>query len=689
MTQPAASANPFFATWTTPDGVPPFDRIAPEHFRDAYAGALKEHEAEVAAIAADAAPPSFDNTIAALERSGRALERVGNTFHLLAGAHTNDALLEIERELSPQIARHWNKIHTNTALFRRIDTVMREADSLGLDREQKRVTERYHTSFRRSGAALDGAAKQRLTQIIERLAELGTAFSQNVLADEQAFTLRLDGEADLAGLPDFMREAMRSEARDRGLDGYAVTLSRSSVEPFLQFSDRRDLREKVFRGFIMRGDNGGVTDNKAIIAEMVRLRAERARLLGYDDFAHYRLDDAMARTPAAARGLLDAVWAPARSRALADRDAMQALIQEEGGNFKLEPWDWRYYAEKLRHRLCDIDETAIKPYLNLDRLIEAAFYTAGRLFGLTFTLRTDVPTWHPDVRVWQVRGADGNKVGLFFGDYFARPSKRSGAWMTSLRDQERLCGDISPLIINVCNFAKAPDGEPTLLSFEDARTLFHEFGHALHGLLSSVTYPTISGTNVATDFVELPSQLYEHWLEQPEVLRRFARHYRTGEPMPEQLLQRLIAARNFNKGFATVEYIACAAVDLDFHSLSQPQEIESTAFEAQALARIGMPEEIAMRHRPPHFAHIFSGGGYAAAYYSYMWSEVLDADAFAAFEETGDIFDPATAKRLREAIYAAGGSQEPAEAYKAFRGRLPSADALLRKRGFAEPATTN
>ncbi|MGB7036534.1 MAG: M3 family metallopeptidase [Xanthobacteraceae bacterium] len=679
------AANPFFEAWNTPDGVPPFDRIAPEHFRDAYARALAEHDAEIAAIASAAAAPTFDNTIAALELSGRALERVGNVFWLLAGAHTNDALLELEREISPQIALHWNKIHTNAALYRRIDTVMREAGSLGLDREQKRVTERYHTSFRRAGAALDEAAKKRLGEIIGRLAELGTSFSQNVLADEQAFVLALTDEAELAGLPDFMRDAMRAEARDRGLAGYAVTLSRSSVEPFLQFADRRDLREKIFLGFNMRGDNGGPTDNKAIIAETVQLRTERARLLGYDDFAHYRLDDAMAKTPQAARQLLDAVWAPARARALADRDAMQALIQEEGGNFKLAPWDWRYYAEKLRHRQCEFDESAIKPYLNLDRMIEAAFYTAERLFGLSFK-RSHVPTWHPDVRAFEVRSADGRQVGLFFGDYFARSSKRSGAWMTSLRDQERLSGEVRPLIVNVCNFTKAADGEPTLLSFEDARTLFHEFGHALHGLLSSVTYPTIAGTNVATDFVELPSQLYEHWLEQPEVLRRFARHYQTGAPMPDDLLQRLLAARNFNKGFATVEYIACAVVDLDFHSLTEPRQIDTTAFEAKALSGIGMPHEITMRHRPPHFAHIFSGGGYAAGYYSYMWSEVLDADAFEAFEETGDIFHPATARRLRECIYGAGGSQEPADAYKAFRGRLPSAEALLRKRGFAAAA---
>jgi peptidyl-dipeptidase Dcp len=465
-----------------------------------------------------------------------------------------------------------------------------------------------------------------------------------------------------------------------------VTLSRSSVEPFLQFAQRRDLREKVFRAFASRGDNGGATDNKAIIAELVRLRAERARLLGYADFAHYRLDDAMAKTPAAVRGLLDTVWSRARKRALADRDAMQALVREEGGNFALAAWDWRYYAEKLRQRRCDFDAAAIKPYLSLERMIEAAFYTAERLFGVTFVPCTDVPVWHPDVRVWEVRGAGGDKIGLFFGDYFARPSKQSGAWMTSLRDQEKLAGDIRPLIANVCNFAKAAEGEPTLLGFDDARTLFHEFGHALHGLLSAVTYPMISGTSVATDFVELPSQLYEHWLEQPQVLRRFARHYRTGEPMPEDLLQRLVAARNFDQGFATVEYVASAIVDLDLHSLASPETIDPAAFESEALARIGMPEEIAMRHRPPHFAHIFAGGGYAAAYYSYMWSEVLDADAFAAFQETGDIFDPATAKRLHETIYAAGGSRDSAEAYKAFRGRLPSADALLAKRGLADPA---
>jgi len=689
----APGNNPLLEEWTASAGVPPFFRIGAEHFLPAYAQALAEHVAEIAAIAADPAPPTFGNTIAALELSGRTLDRIDNVFHLLAGAHTDDALLEVERAIAPRIARHWNQIHTNSALFRRIDTVMRGADKLELDAEQKRVVERYYTSFRRAGAALGDVAKRRLAEIMERLAALGTAFSQNVLADEQAFALRLEGEAALAGLPDFIRESLRSEGNERGLDGYAVTLSRSTVEPFLQFSDRRDLREKVFRGFVMRGDNGGSTDNKAIIAEMVRLRAERAQLLGYADFAHYRLDDAMAKTPAAVRGLLEVVWHPARVSALAHRDAMQALIQEDGSNFKLEPWDWRYYSEKLRQRVCDFDETAIKPYLSVDRMIEAAFYAAGRLFGLTFTPRPEVAVWHPDVRAWQVSGSDGKEIGLFFGDYFARTSKRSGAWMASLRQQQKLGGDITPLVVNVCNFAKAPAGEATLLSFEDARTLFHEFGHALHGLLSSVTYPMIAGTNVATDFVELPSQLFEHWLEQPELLRRFALHYQTGAPMPKQLLTRLLAARNFNKGFATVEYIACAETDLDLHALPPPKPddpaVDARAFEAASLARIGMPDEIVMRHRLPHFAHIFAGGGYAAGYYSYMWSEVLDADAFAAFAETGDIFDPATAKRLRDCVYAAGGRQDPAEAYKAFRGRLPTADALLRKRGLAALAAVN
>jgi peptidyl-dipeptidase Dcp len=681
------SENPLFEQWTVPFGVAPFERIKAEHFSPAFERAFAEHAAEVAAIAADPAAPTFANTIDALELSGDLLTRVGDVFGVISGAHTNDAILEVERELAPIEARHWNKILMDEALFARIDSLYRQGAALDLSAEQRRVLERYHLMHRRAGAALDAAAKARLAEINERLATLGTRFSQNVLADEQEFVLVLEGEDDLAGLPDFVRDAARATAEERDLPGkYVVTTSRSSVEPFLQFSARRDLREKMFRAWIARGDHGGATDNKAIIAEMVKLRAERAHLLGYETFAHYRLDDAMAKTPEAVRGLLDRVWAPARRRALADRDAMRAMARAEGKNFTFAPWDWRYYAEKLRKLRCDVDEAAIKPYLQLDRIIEAAFYTANRLFGLTFERRDGIPVWHPDVRVWEVRDAQGRHRGLFFGDYFARTSKHSGAWMTSLRDREKLAGDIYPLIVNVMNFSKAADGQPTLLSFDDAKTLFHEFGHALHGLLSDVTYPTVSGTHVLTDWVELPSQLYEHWLERPEILSRFAVHCETGAPMPKDLLERLIAARTFNQGFATVEYVASALVDLDIHSQPSVDGFDITTFEQAALARIGMPAEIVMRHRPTHFGHVFSGGGYASAYYSYMWSEVLDADAFAAFEETGDIFDRATAQKLNANVYSAGGARDPAELYTQFRGRLPTPEGLLKRRGLLDNA---
>jgi peptidyl-dipeptidase Dcp len=682
----AGSENPLLAEASL-FGVPPFDRIKPEHFPPAFAHAFAAHAAEVAAIAADPSEPTFANTIVALERGGDALTRVGSVFHVLAGAHTNDAILEIERDLAPQEAKHWNRILMDENLFRRIDALQRRKDQLGLTAEEGRVLDRYHVMFTRAGAALDAAAKARLAEINERLATLGTSFAQNVLADEQGYTLVLEGEDDLAGLPDFVRAAARAAAEERGLaDKHVITTSRSSADPFLQFSARRDLREKIFRAWVARGDGGGATDNKAIIAEMVVLRAERARLLGYPTFAHYRLDDAMAKTPEAVRALLDRVWAPARQHAMEDRDALQSLVQAEGGNFALAPWDWRYYAEKLRKARCDIDEATVKPYFLLERIIEAAFYTANRLFGLTFERRDGIPVWHQDVRVWEVRDAAGRHRGLFFGDYFARASKHSGAWMTTLRDQEKLKGDIRPLVVNVMNFSKAGAGEPTLLSFEDAKTLFHEFGHALHALLSDVTYPMVSGTGVLTDWVELPSQLYEHWLEHPDILRRFALHHRSGEPMPPDLLQRLVAARTFNQGCATVEYVASALIDLDLH-LARPAADESfdiNTFEQSALARIGMPAEIVMRHRPTHFQHVFAGSGYAAAYYSYMWSEVLDADAFSAFEETGDIFDPGTAKKLHDHVYSAGGTRDPAELYTAFRGRLPTPEGLLKRRGLSE-----
>jgi peptidyl-dipeptidase Dcp len=680
MTADSDTKNPLLADWTGPFGLPPLGAIAPEHFRPAFDRALVRHRAEIDAIAGEPAAPSFGNTIEALERAGRDLDRVSNVFFVLAGADTSDAIEAVERDISPLLARHSNILYLDQALYARIAELHRQRDSLGLPPEQARVLDRYHTRFVRAGAALDKPAQDRLAAINERLASLGTQFGQNVLADEKAYALMLE-ETDLAGLPDFARAAARAAAEERDAPGqYAVTLARSSCESFLQFSSRRDLREKVFQAWIKRGENGGTTDNRALIAEMVALRAERAKLLGFETFADYRLDDQMAKTPAAARKLLDEVWGRGRAKAKAERDALQAMIAQEGGNFALAPHDWRYYTEKLRKTKFDLDEAEIKPYFQLDKMIEAAFETARRLFGLTFTPAA-VPLYHPDARAWEVKDKSGAHVGLFIGDYFARASKHSGAWMTSLRDQEKLIGDVRPVILNVCNFSKPAAGEPALLSFDDARTLFHEFGHGLHGLLSNVTYPLLAGTGVSSDFVELPSQLYEHWLEVPEILQKYARHARTNEPMPKALLDRLLATRTFNQGFSTVEYTACALLDLDIHALPGSAKLDVSQFERDNLQRITMPPEIVMRHRLPHFQHLFSGGGYAAGYYSYMWSEVLDADAFEAFQETGNAFDPATAKRLRDYIYSAGNLRDPAEAYKAFRGRLPAVDALLKKRG--------
>lgn len=684
-TAAAEKPNPLLADWTGPLGLPPFGAVRPEHFRPAFDQALAAHRTELDGIAANPAQPSFANTIEALERSGRPLDRVSNLFSVLTGADTGDALEAVERDVSPLLARHSNAMYLDRALFARIANLYQRRATLGLNAEQMRVLDRYHTRFVRAGAALDKPAQDRLAAINERLATLGTQFGQNVLADEKAYALILD-EADLDGLPDFARDAARAAAQERGHPGkYAITLARSSCEGFLQFSARRDLREKVFQAFIKRGENGGPTDNRAPIAEMIKLRAERAALLGYKTYADYRLDDQMAKTPQAARKLLDDVWGRARAKAGIDRDELQKLVAAEGGNFALAPWDWRYYAEKLRKAKYDLDESEIKPYFELDNMVDAAFETARRLFGLTFT-PADVPLYHPDARAWEVKDADGRDVGLFIGDFFARGSKHSGAWMTLLREQEKLIGDIRPIILNVCNFSKPAAGEPALLSFDDARTLFHEFGHGLHGLMSNVTYPLLAGTSVASDFVELPSQLYEHWLEVPEILQKYALHAQTGKPMPKALLDRLLATRTFNQAFAIVEYTSCALVDLDIHAVENPGTLDIDAFERKALDAIQMPAEIVMRHRLPHFQHLFSGGGYAAAYYSYLWSEVLDADAFEAFTETGNAFDPETAKRLRDYIYSAGNLRDASEAYTAFRGRLPSVEPLLKKRGIADAA---
>ncbi|MGH6849393.1 MAG: M3 family metallopeptidase [Methylocella sp.] len=676
--------NPLFEPWTGPFGAPPFDRLKPMHFGQAFEIALGLAQAEIAAIAAGPNPPSFANTVEALERSGRDLTRIRSVFFNLARTDADDEIEAIEREMAPKLARHRSEIFLNDALFRRIEALHARREKLGLDAEQAQVLARYHIAFLRNGGGLPEATKARLAAIDERLATLGAKFGQNVLADEKAYVLVLADGDDLAGLPASLVSAAARTAADRGLQGsHGITLSRSSVEPFLQFSARRDLREKAFRAWAQRGEAGGLTGNRGIASEMVRLRAERARLLGHESFAHFRLADTMAKTPQAALDLLHSVWAPALTRARREEAALEVIAASEGGNCEIAPWDWRYYAEKRMKAEFDIGEAGIKPYLQLDKMIAAAFFTANRLFGLSFSERKDVPLYHPDARSWTVTGRDGQEIALFIGDYFGRPSKRSGAWMSSFREQQKLDGAVRPIVVNVLNFAKAGEGQACLLSFDDARTLFHEFGHALHGMLSDVTYPLISGTNVARDFAEFPSQLYEHWLEEPEVLRRFALHHETNEPIPEALLRSLLAARQFNQGFATVEYTASAMVDLALHLELDAGAIDIVGFEKKQLEQLGMPASIAMRHRTPHFQHVFSGESYAAGYYSYLWSEVLDADGFEAFEERGDIFDPMLANKLHDHIYSPGYRSDPEEAYQAFRGRVAKPGALLRKRGLA------
>ncbi len=680
------STNPLLRDWNTPFGLPPFAEIKPEHFKPAFDEALALHKREIAAIADNPAQPSFANTIDALELAGHRLDQVNGVFWNLANANTSPEIQAIEREISPVLALHGSEIYMDAKLFARVDTLYQQIDELGLSDEQKRVLDLTHKAFIRSGAQLDAPKKARMAEILQRLAKLGTAFGQNVLRDEGDWTLELK-EGDLAGLPDWLLEDARRAAEDRGLAGKRIiTLLRSSIEPFLQFSARRDLRELALKAWASRGEHDGATDNRPLVAEMVRLRAERAQLLGFDTFADYKLDESMAKTPKAVRGLLDAVWTPAKAQAGLEANALAKIAAREGQSGPIAPHDWRYYASKLRKELHDLDEAVLKPYFQLDKIIEAAFETARRLFGVDFTERADLQLYHPDARAWDVADKDGKHVALFIGDYFARPSKHSGAWMNAIRSQKKLGGDVQAIVLNVMNFNKGADGKPALLSFDDARTVFHEFGHGLHGMLSDVTYPLLSGTNVPRDFVEFPSQVYEHWLMQPEILRAYAVHVDTGAPLPEDLLKRLLAARNFNQGFATVEYSSSAIVDLEFHSLRSADNLDPIAFETETLQQIGMPSEILMRHRTPHFTHVFSGDGYSAGYYSYLWSEVLDADGFAAFEEAGDIFDPALAERLKTYVYSAGASRDPEEAYKLFRGRAPTIDALLEKRGLAPKA---
>ena len=678
------TSNPLLDPWTTRFGLPPFDRIEPRHFVPAFEAAMREQRAEVDAIASNPKAPTFANTIAAYDATGRAYSRVGGVFHNLAASETSPALQAIEREMMPRLAAHDTAILLDAKLFARVDALHAQRHALGLDAEQLALLERTYLDFAMAGARLAPKARERAGEIAERIAALTTTFRQNVLHDEATQGLLLRDERDLAGLPAWLREAAREAARQRGEpDGWWISISRSIVAPFLEWSDRRDLRERAFRLWTRRGELDAAHDNRPVAREILKLRRELAGLHGHRNYADYALVDRMAKTPAAVARLLERVWTPAKAKAEQERDALAAMARAGGATHAIEPWDWRYYAEKVRRERYAIDDAEVKPYFALDRMIEAMFDCAGRLFGIRFVPCPDLKAYHPDVRVYEVQDAQGQTLGAFLSDNFMRPTKRGGAWMSTFQQQSRANGT-QPIVINNNNFAKAPPGEPTLLSADDVRTLFHEFGHGLHGLLSQVTYERLSGTNVLRDFVELPSQLFEHWGFEPQVLRKHARHATTGAPMPEALIERLQAARRFNQGFASVEYTASALVDMALHSLDDPEGVDVAAFETAELARIGMPREIVMRHRLPHFDHLFAGSWYAAGYYVYLWAEVLDADAYEAFVEAGDVFDPALAAKLKRHVYAAGGTVDPAATYREFRGRDPAIEPMLADRGLVD-----
>ena len=684
--------NPLLAPWTGPFGLPPFDAVRAEHFAPALEEAMRQNLADIDAIAARTAPPTFENTILALDCAGRLFGRICALFYNLTSSETSPALQAVERDMAPILAAHDSRVYNNAALFVRVDALFEAREGLGLSDEQRRVLERFHLDFVRAGAKLAPAEQARHAEVMQRLAELTTRFGQNVLADESAFQLLLKSEADLAGLPPFVRAAAAQAALERGVEGAAViTLSRSHIAPFLTFSERRDLREVAWNALTSRGEHPGASDNRGVAAEILALRLEQARLHGFASYADFALSDTMAQNQAAVTTLLERVWGPAKERVEAERTALAALALSRGEPAVIEPWDWRFYAEKVRQVRFDLDEAEIKPYFPLDRMVEAAFDCASRLFGLAFVARPEIRVYHPDVQVYEVRDATGKTIGVFLHDNFARPSKRSGAWMSSYRRQSRNGGEgaapVLPIIVNNNNFAKAAQGTPTLLSFEDARTLFHEFGHGLHGLLSNVTYERLSGTSVLRDFVELPSQIFEHWLEQPEVLKRHARHYQTGAPIPDDLIARLHKARHFNQGYETVRYAASALVDMAAHARRESTPIDVVAFEREQWQRLGLPPGVGVNHRLAHFQHLFSGSSYAAGYYVYLWAEVLDADGFQAFVEAGNPFDPEVARRLARFIYSSGNSIEPGAAYRAFRGRAPTPEPMLRQRGLLEPVS--
>ncbi|GAB3260224.1 M3 family metallopeptidase [Chitinimonas naiadis] len=674
------ASNPLLQDWNTPYGLPPFDQVEAGHFVAAFDVALAQHLAEIDAIANQAAAPDFTNTLQAFDASGRLLKRIDLLFSNLTASETSPALQAVEVEMAPRQAAHESAIYLHAGLFQRIDTLYQARSTLGLDAEQLRLLEQVHLDFVRAGARLPQADRARYGEVMEALAGLSTRFTQNVLADEAGFALELKTESDLAGLPGFLLASARGAATQRGLPegSHVITLSPSLAEPFLTFSARRDLREIIWQARMARGAQAGEHDNRPVAAQIMALRQEQARLHGYATYADYELVNRMAGKPAAVHALLAKAWEPAKQKAAEDRQVLTDMAAQMGEPTPIAAWDWRYLAEKVRQQRYDLDDAELKPYFSLDNMIAAMFDCAGKLFGIRFVEQQGIPLYHPDARLWEVRSRDDVLIGLFIGDNYARPSKRSGAWMSIFRSQSGIAGGTLPIVINNNNFAKA---DTTLLSFDDVRTLFHEFGHGLHGLLSNVRYERLAGTQVLRDFVELPSQIFENWAEEEQVLQQHARHYQSGEPIPASLLAKLKAARQFNQAWATIQYTGPALIDMALHSLPNGTEVDIAAFEAEQCRQLGVPDDIGQRHYLAHFQHLFSGPWYAAGYYVYMWAEVLDADGYDAFLEAGNPFDAETAARLYRHIYSSGDTREPAEAYRAFRGRDPKVEPMLRKRG--------
>jgi peptidyl-dipeptidase Dcp len=678
---PAPAGNPFFTEWKTPFGVPPFGEIHEDHFLPAFKEGMARQKQEVASIAGRSEAPTFTNTIEALEGSGQLLARVGNVFNNLISAETNDRLQAINREVAPLQAAHRDDIVLDPKLFARIRTLWEARAGTDLTPEQAMLLERTWKQFVRGGAMLEPAQQQRLRAINAELATLGVRFSDNLLAETNDYKLVVEEREDLAGLPERVVTGAAEVAKKAGLEGkWVFTLQAPSIWPFLQSADNRELRRQIFTAYTTRGDHGNGADNKATLARLASLRAEKAELLGYGTWADYVLDENMAKTPARVYGLLEQLWVPAKAVAAQEAEALQAAIRADGGDFQLAPYDWFYYAEKVRKAKYDLDESAVRPYFKLENVRDGAFWVANRLYGITFAERKDLPVYHPEVKAFEVRDETGKHLAVFYADYHPRPGKRSGAWSSRFRDTYWIGGkEVRPVVVNVCNFSRPAGEAPALLSLEEVETLFHEFGHALHSMLSRVHYRTLGAT--PRDFVELPSQIMENWATEPEVLKVYARHWQTGEPIPAELVEKIKRARQFNQGFQSVEYLAASLLDMDWHTLAVAAEPDPVTFERIALARMGVPEQIVPRYRSTYFQHIFGpGAGYSSGYYSYIWAEVLDADAFEYFKEKG-IFDPATARSFRTNILEKGGTEEAMQLYLRFRGKEPSVEPLLEKRG--------